>query len=237
MILWYIVLVFRKEKSSSKSGLCDKHFGSQYNRNDGQLMDNECADDSRVSLVTEDDKGSLEYIFATADVESNNECFKAQYHSSHSPSESDAEKSDRECDMSVYTNVLDALDNQINFGRIEKIKNTLSRIYDEQLCEIMTMLQERKVEYQKTLDSSSDPGVAAPLADSKHLLHVHTPPQSKNALVRNECATNHTSQHSSTVGKEDDLYLHRKSCLEKTNISSLTILARTLNKNYGVGTF
>lgn len=225
-------MVFRKEKSSSKSFLCDEHFGTRYRQDDDQCMNSEYTDDSGVSLVTEDDDtGSIKDIFATTGViESNSYCLEEIYFT-HTSSKTHDDKSDRIDNMSVCTNV-DALDNQINFDRINKIKNTLSRIYDEQLSEIMTMLHERSVKCQETLDCSLNPS-----ADSDHILLVHKiPPKSKEKL-RKKCKTSHATQHPSTVEKDDTSSLYRTSCVDETeNISSLTVIARTLNKNYGVGT-
>lgn len=220
-------MVFRKEKSSSKSVVRDEHFGTLYRKDDGQFVDSAYTDDSCVSLVSEDDDTcSIKDVFATTDVvESNSYCLGE----THSSSKTHGEESDRIDNMSVCTDVY-ALDNQMNFDRINKIKNTLSRIYDEQLSEIMTMLQERSMKCEEKLDCSLNP---SPKSD--HILPVYKnkmPPKSKDKLVRKQkCKTSHATQHPSTVGKDDT------SCVEETeNISSLTVLARTLNKNYGVPT-
>lgn len=217
-------MVFRKEKSSSKSVVCDEHFGTQYRQDDGQFMD--------VSLVTEDDDaGSIKDIFVTTDViESNSYCL-GEIDFNHSSSKMLNEKSERMDNMSVCTDV-DALDNQVNFDRINNIKNTLSRIYDEQLSEIMKMLHERSVKCQEKLDCSLNTS-----GKSGQILPAHKmPPKSKKKL-RQKCKTSHAAQHPSTAGKDDTSSLCRTLCVEDTeNISSLTVLARTLNKNYGVGT-
>lgn len=224
-------MVFRKEKSSSKSVVCDEHFGTRYRQNDGQFMDSAYTDDSCVSLVTEDDDDSIKDIFATTDViESNSYCLGEIYFN-HSSSKMHDEKSERMDNMSVCTDV-DALDNQVNFDRINNIKNTLSRIYDEQLSEIMTMLHERSVKCQENLDFSlNSSGKSGQILPAHKML-----PKSKEKL-RQKCKTSHAAQHPSTAGKDDTSSLFRTSCVEETeNISSLTVLARTLNKNYGVGT-
>lgn len=226
-------MVFRKEKSSSKSVVCDEHFGTQYRQDDGQFMDSAYTDDSCVSLVTEDDddEGSIKGIFAPTDViESNSYCLGEIYFN-HSSSKMHDEKSERMDNMSVCTDV-DALDNLINVDRINNIKKTLSRIYDEQLSEIMTMLHERSVKCQEKLDCSLNSS-----GKSGQILPAHKmSPKSKEKL-RQKCKTSHAAQHPSTAGKVDTSSLCRTSCVEETeNISSLTVLARTLNKNYGVGT-
>lgn len=226
-------MVFRKEKSSSKSVVCDEHFGTRHRQDDGQFMDSAYADDSCLSLVTEDDDdaGSIKDIFAPTDViESNSYCLGEIYFN-HSSSKMHDEKSERMDNMSVCTDV-DTLDNLINVDRINNIKNTLSRIYDEQLSEIMTMLHERSVKCQEKLDcslNSSD--------KSGQILPSHKmSPKSKEKL-RQKCKTSHAAQHPSTAVKDDTSSLCRTLCVEETeNISSLTVLARTLNKNYGVGT-
>lgn len=225
-------MVFRKEKSSSKSVVCDEHFGTQYRQDDGQFMDSAYTDDSCVSLVTEDDDaGSIKDIFVTTDViESNSYCL-GEIDFNHSSSKMLNEKSERMDNMSVCTDV-DALDNQVNCDRINNIKNTLSRIYDEQLSEIMKMLHERSVKCQEKLDCSLNTS-----GKSGQILPAHKmPPKSKKKL-RQKCKTSHAAQHPSTAGKDDTSSLCRTLCVEDTeNISSLTVLARTLNKNYGVGT-
>lgn len=218
-------MVFRKEKSSSKSVVCDEHFGTRYRQDDGQFMDSTYTDDSCVSLVTEDDDdgGSIKDIFVTTDViESNSYCLGEIYFN-HSSSKMHDEKSERMDNMSVCTDV-DALDNQVNSDRINNIKNTLSRIYDEQLSEIMTVLHERSVKCQEKLDCSLNSS-----GKSGQILHAHKmPPKSKDKL-RQKCKTSHAAQHPSTAGKDDTPSLCRTLCVEDTeNISSLTVISKNL---------
>lgn len=218
-------MVFRKEKSSSKSVVCDEHFGTRYRQDDGQFMDSAYTDDSCVSLVTEDDDdaGSIKDIFVTTDViESNSYCLGEIYFN-HSSSKMHDEKSKRMDNMSVCTDV-DALDNQVSFDRINNIKNTLSRIYDEQLSEIMTTLHERSAKCQEKLDCSLNSS-----GKSGQILPAHKmPPKSKDKL-RQKCKTSHAAQHPSTAGKDDTSSLCRTSCVEDTeNISSLTVISKNL---------
>lgn len=217
-------MVFRKEKSSSKSVVCDEHFGTRYRQDDGQFMDSAYTDDSCVSLVTEDDDGgSIKDIFATTDViESNSYCLGEIYFN-HSSSKMHDEKSERMDNMSVCTDV-DALDNQVSFDRINNIKNTLSRIYDEQLSEIMTTLHERSVKCQEKLDCSlNSSGKSGQILPAQKM-----PPKSKDKL-RQKCKTSHAAQHPSTAGKDDTSSLCRTSCVEDTeNISSLTVISKNL---------